>query len=296
LKEATAEGGPSGAKSKLPDPELLPVRVYSDFHEQQERLVLVNPKDHLKSADVFDTVFGTAQVLMTLRGQTWVLPVLDSPDAGSFTGVGQNLPPRRYRVVPGATTGGSIRVLAAKHVPSMKTDDDDVVDPRRLAVVLATDPLSPTAEHAFYLLEVQSDATNAFQQIMQDQHDQQQLKPFLGGGASGSGSTRNGGLGSVLAESVTVSPCGRRMAWTDTDGRICIMTLPVYGTNTTNSQAPPTYAILPRENEMGEPMSGELADLVWSPGGRYIAVRHYAKNQVRSTKVRTVYFIANSTE
>lgn len=240
----------------------LNIQVYSDFHEQQERFIEVNPaKDMSSSADIFATGFGTVNVLMTLRGQTWVVPTIPSLKAHTkYQGGGQNLPPRRYRVAPGSLTGGSMRVLRSVSVPLLVDQS-----PRRMAILLATDPSSPTAEHAMYFIEIQSNATNLF-------NDLDSLpEPFLGGHKNG-GSTAQGGLGSVNADSLKVSPCGRRLAWTDTDGRICVMTIPVY-------KADAKYVVLPKQNELGEPMIGTGADLSWSPGGRYLAVQHNAANQ-----------------
>ena len=162
--------------------------------------------------------------------------------------------------------GGMVRVLAVKHVPNPVEDD---LRDRRLAIILATDPMSPTAEHAFYLIETQSDVTPLFLDL------DTVPKPFLGGHVSG-GPTALGGLGSVKPDSVTVSPCGRRIAWTDTDGRICVMTTPQFQDLTLESL---NYVVLPKENEQGEPMIGDEVELVWSPGGRYLAVNHSAKNQ-----------------
>ena len=241
-------------------PQLLPIHIYSDFHDQQERLILANPIEHMLFADVFQTAHGTTNLLATLRGQTWVLPVQAKATDNEYQGSGQNMPARRYRVVPGAMTGGMMRVLTSRNVPLLLEET-----PRRLSVVLATDPLSPTAEHAFYLVETQSDISSAFADLTN------LPEPFLGGRKIG-GSTRDGGLGSVRDDSVTISPCGRRMAWADTDGRILVMTLPVYSPNA-------TYTKLNDENEMGEPMDGTMARLLWSPGGRYLAVEHQARNQ-----------------
>ncbi|GKY93424.1 hypothetical protein MPSEU_000309900 [Mayamaea pseudoterrestris] len=238
----------------------LAIQIYSDFHELQERQIMVDPTMHLTAGDVFDTAHGSKSFLATLRGQTWVLPVVDKVSDKMYQGSGQNLPPRRYQVVPGAMTGGMMRVLTSRNVPLLLEDG-----PRRLSVVLATDPLSPTAEHAFYLVETQADGANVFGDL------KHLPEPFLGGKQRG-GSTRDGGLGSVKAESVTVSPCGRRMAWADTDGRILVMSLPLYIPNA-------TYTELNSENELGEPMDGSLATFTWSPGGRYLAVEHQARNQ-----------------
>jgi C-terminal processing protease CtpA/Prc len=249
------------AKGKTVDPVLLPIQVYSDFHEQQERMIKANAVQHMSFADVFDTAYGTTSLIATMRGQTWVLPVSNQISNLEYQGAGQNLPPRRYRVVPGATTGGMMRVLKTLHVPLLAD-----TSPRRLAVVLATDPKSPTAEHAFYLIEVQSDATNAFGNLTH------LPVPFLGG-SNGGGSTRSGGLGSVIATSAQISACGRRMAWADTDGRINVMTLPIYLKSA-------NYHTVNAENENGEPMDGTTdVTLTWSPGGRYLAVEHQARNQ-----------------
>ena len=98
-----------------------------------------------------------------------------------------------------------------------------------------------------------------------------------------------GGLGSVMADTLVVSPCGRRAAWTDTDGRIVAMTIPPIVVADSADRRRRTLAnpaakltVLPEENESGEPMIGTNAyDLVWSPGGRYLAVSHTARNQFR---------------
>ena len=252
-------------------PAALQLKVLSDFHEQQERLVKVDLTKHLSTtADILDLQFGTTVTLLTLRGQLWVAPVVDQVDSTPYQGAGQNLPARRYRVLPGAMTGGSMRVLAAVHVPlSSNQDEDDLaLKKKRIAVVLATDPTSPTAEHAFYLVPIQPDSVNRFTDV------NHMPEPFVGGHGKG-GSTRDGGLGSVRADSVKVSPCGRRMAWADKDGRICVMTLPLFGNNAT------AYHVLPRENELGEPIDGDLSDFSWSPGGRYLAIEHGARNQFK---------------
>ena len=159
-------------------------------------------------------------------------------------------------------------------------NQDDKKSARRLALILATDPTSPTAEHAFYLVETQGSAASVF-------NDLNHLPaPFLGGG---SGVDTDDGIGAVLGsiypESVMVSPCGRRMAWTDTNGRICVMNLPLYhDMNTTtimqpNAKKHPPYSVLPDKNELGEPMVGTSdTRLYWSPGGRYLAISHFARN------------------
>jgi hypothetical protein len=260
----------AGAAAPLNNPSKIAIQVLSDFHEAQERLVPVNIASHLQHADVLTLPSGQIATLLTLRGQTWMTPVLhDTSQMQPYAGAGQNMPPRRYRVAPGALTGGTMRILKSIHVPLYTDDDDMSLWGQRLAVVLATDPVSPTAEHAFYLLPIQESVLSAFSDL------EHSPKPFIGGHVSG-GSTKAGGLGSIKAESVTVSPCGRRLAWADTDGRIAVMTLPLFHEqyNTTVQ-----YALLPDTNELGEDIDGTEADLVFSPGGRYLAITHYASNK-----------------
>jgi len=266
LSSSEIEGLLSSSSSPM-KPKKLDIAVMSDFHEMQERMIPTKVPGHLTGVDVFSTIFeGTLNVLMTLRGQTWVLPVPEKERTVSYQGAGQNLPPRRYRIAPGSLTGGSMRILNALNVPLLPSDEDE--DTRRYAVLLATDPKSATGEHAFYLVEIQSDATPSFGDL------EQLPAPFLGGHVNG-GSVKAGGLGSVVYQSMTISPCGRRLAWADTDGRICVMTLPIY----TEDNVTPTFTVLPKENELGQPMDGSISLLYWSPGGRYLVVQHYAKNQ-----------------
>ena len=252
----------SGESSTL---HRLPIMVHSDFSEHQERLLPVKTLRHLKSADVYDTTVGSTHFLMNLRGQVWVAPVIKD-GLKTYEGAGMNIPERRYRVAPGAMLGGVVRILTTLHVPNPVEDGSTN---RRLAVVLATDPLTDTAEHAFYLIETQSDLVPSFLDL------DHLPKPFLGGHISG-GSTKDGGLGSVRANSLTVSPCGRRLAWTDTDGRIGVMNMPQYQ-DLSDKEA--VYEILATENELGESMMGDEVDLAFSPGGRYLAINHNAKNQ-----------------
>lgn len=254
----------SGHSSEL---KRLPIVVYSDFQHDQERIVPVDIMDHFTSGDVYEAVTGSTQMLMTLRGQLWVAPVTDD-DVPIYQDAGKNLPARRYRVAPGAMMGGVTRILAAMHVPNPVEDEKS---DRRLAVILATDPLTPTAEHAFYLIETQAGASPLFV-------DMEQLpKPFLGGIVSG-GSTKDGGLGSVKTDTLAMSPCGNRMAWSDTDGRIVVMNLPQYQELDNN---PVEYVVLPKENELKEPMIGDDVTLSFSPGGRYLTIEHHAKNRFR---------------
>eukprot|EP00977_Amphora_coffeiformis_P005655 scaffold1189_cov194-Amphora_coffeaeformis.AAC.12 len=256
------------ADASVTEPDLIAIQVVSDFHETQERLIPFNLPSHWINGDVVSLPSGQISVLLTLRGQTWMAPILhDTSLSKPYQGGGQNMPPRRYRVAPGALTGGAMRILNSINVPLH--GDDPVVWARRLALILATDPLSPTAEHAFYLLPIQENAPSAFADL------EHAPRPFLGGHVNG-GSTKDGGLGSVRSESVSVSPCGRRVAWTDTDGNIAVMTLPLF-----HQQYDTTvqFTILPDTNELGEPMDGTLVDLLWSPGGRYLAITHAAQNK-----------------
>jgi C-terminal processing protease CtpA/Prc len=281
-----AETDPAMTRSEVPSPDhhsghsteltRLPIIVHSDFSTSQERIVPVSLTKHLRSADVYYTAVGSTHMLMTLRGQIWVAPVVPNSEVPPYAGAGMNLPERSYRVGPGAMMGGLVRILGSRHVPNPIEDD---TSDRRLAVALATDPLSPTAEHALYLIETQSDIIPIFLDL------DDLPTPFLGGHASG-GSTAVGGLGSIKSDSMVVSPCGRRMAWTDTDGRIVVMTLPHYQ-NVTNLERV-VYTVLPNENELGEPMMGDEVDLSWSPGGRYLAVNHNARNQFRVISIADV--------
>jgi len=265
----------SGHSTKL---KRLPIEIYSDFQSEQERIIPVDILEHFKYGDVFETITGSTQMLLTLRGQVWVAST--AHDAlPSYEDTGKNLPARRYRVAPGSTMGGVTRVLAAMHVPNPVEDD---ISDRRLAVILATDPLTVTAEHAFYLIETQPGASPLFV-------DMDRLpKPFLGGIVSG-GSTKDGGLGSIKADTLAMSPCGNRMAWSDTDGRIVVMNLPQYqeldngdggdDESSTLKQSTAKFVVLPQKNELDESMVGDEVELVFSPGGRYLSIQHNAQNQ-----------------
>ena len=251
---------------------VLPISILSDLQNLHERLLPVSHAGYvrfLNHIDAFETPYGTMSALLTIRGQLWVNPVIpDLESMYTYEGGGMNMPARRYRVAPGSMTGGMTRILVAKMVPQPEKYT-------RTSIVLATDPLSPTAELAFYLVEALADGTPAFAEV------DDLPKPYIGGHISG-GSVQVGGLGSINRDSVTVSPCGRRVAWTDTDGRICAMSLPRLGdywsVNATDVSG--QYTVLPQENENGQPMVGVGAELTWSPGGRYLAIGHTARNQM----------------
>ena len=244
----------------------LDIHVYSDFNELHERVLPNTFPKGMTSVDVYENAFGTVSALLGVRGQLFVAPVVSDPPTVSYQGAGMNMPPRRYRVGPGSMAGGLVRILTCKTVPMPQ---EESMSTRRLAVILATDPLSHTAEHAFYMVETQSDSAPSFVDPIE------LPTPFLGGHVNG-GSVAEGGLGSVDPDTVTVSPCGRRLAWTDTDGRIAVMNLPMYQTDVVDDYH---YTVLPPTNELDEAMVGIDAALSWSPGGRYLAVTHTAKNQ-----------------
>lgn len=247
--------------------ERLPISVYSDFNNLHERVVrLHNPTD-VSTLDFFQTSYGTISALTAARGQLFVNPVIkDIKATNAFTGSGMNIPPRRYRVAPGSMSGGFVRILGAWFITSQ---DDEI---SRRSLVLATDPLSSTAELAFYILD--TSAQSAVEFI--NSHDLP--RPLIGGHING-GSVSQNGLGSIDVSSVTVSPCGRRVAWTDTDGRIVCMTIPISQGKAIPET--PVLSLLPDRNENDEPMIGIGSVLNFSPAGRYLAIEHSAKNQFR---------------
>ena len=76
---------------------------------------------------------------------------------------------------------------------------------------------------------------------------------------------------------MSVSPCGRRFAFTDTDGRIVVVTIPT--TSATEVEGGIDVVVLPSTNEIGQPLIGEGdTALVWSPGERYLAIENTARN------------------
>lgn len=261
--------------SYISPPHPINIAVYSDFNLQQERRFVAAIPEHVTSVDVFLTPFKQIKVLLGLRGQVWVTPVLSdiSPEAAtSFTGgTGQSLPLRRYRVIPGSNVGGIVRVLAARYIPTGKVSNNT-------ALILATDPLSPTAELAFYLVDCGGSTAPTFLAV------DELPTPILGGHLSSGGSTRAGGLGSIYADTLQVSPCGRRAAWVDTDGRIMAITIPNISTTGAKSKKRQYQPVqvklikLKRMNNRRQPITG-FCLLTWSPAGRYIAITHNAANQ-----------------
>ena len=157
----------------------------------------------------------------------------------------------------------------------------------RLALILATDPLSPTGEHAFYLIRTDAMASPAFgfaalYEYGDSVADTGLPAPFIGGHLESGGSIKEGGLGSVYADSIKISSCGRRFAFTDTDGRIVVVTIHTTTVKTENGRnlQGVNMLVLPPENEIGQPLVGNgETELVWSPGGRYLAIGHSARNQ-----------------
>lgn len=234
----------------------MPLALYSDFNLQQERRFYVKLPFDLTSIDIFPTIYKQRYALLGMRGQAFVSPVVSVKPKDSFTGMGEMLPPRGYKLMPSSSLGGITRVLALKHIPS----NNKLSNPH--ALVLATDPLSHSAEHAFYVLPCDSSIKPFFS--VEDIP-----LPIYGG------HTKHGGIGSVKEDSLEVSPCGRRAAWLDTDGRVTIMTLPK---EELEEGEEVETLVLPQENDRGEPMVGDMM-LTWSPGGRYLAIEHSARNQ-----------------
>jgi len=254
-------------KPKAFDPISLPIAVFSDFNNLHERTIPLKNSADVSTTDIYDTAYGTLSALMVARGQLFVNPVRDTCSSTPYDGGAMNMPSRRYRITPGSMTGGLIRVLGAWNIPNLPNQNEENVS--RMSIVLATDPLSITAEMAFYLIETSSESIVEFADISD------LPIPFFGGHVNG-GSVKDGGLGSIYVDSVTVSSVGNRIAWTDTDGRIVVLTLP----NSVNIKVDnKDYAILPSVNENDEPMKGIEAGLTWSPGGRYLAIEHNARNQ-----------------
>lgn len=252
-----------GKTSKL-SPSKLPIAVYSDFNHLHERLIpLRNPLD-VTTIDVFDGGYGMVSALMAARGQLFVNPVVDDiSDPSPYGGGGMNIPQRRYRVAPGSTTGGMVRIFGAWFIANQQSSLE------RTALILATDPMSMTAEIAFFLVDAAAGSAVNFADV----HNLP--KPLVGGHTSNE-SESDTRLGSIKVESVSVSPCGRRVAWADIDGLIRVMALPVPGMDEKVS-----VHDLPQVNESGEPVLGIEATLVFSPSGRYIAIEHNARNQFR---------------
>ena len=75
------------------------------------------------------------------------------------------------------------------------------------------------------------------------------------------GSSREGGLGSVLPDSLVISPIGKYAAFTDTEGRLSLLN------------------IEKGEVKIVETWIAEFRDLKFSPGGRYLGFTHNARNQ-----------------
>ena len=170
----------------------------------------------------------------------------------------------------------------------------DVDSGERIALVLATDPLSPTGEHAFYLIRTDAGSSPSFGFAALyeygDYVDNTGLPaPFIGGHLDTGGSTRDGGLGSVYADTIKISPCGRRFAFTDTDGRIVVITIPTstpIAVDNSRRLEEVDVLVLPQQNEIGQPMVGDSdTSLEWSFGGRYLAIEHSARNQFKVISV-----------
>lgn len=93
--------------------EPLPIAVYSDFSNMQERLLPLNIPSHLTGFDAYDTSYQTVSTLINVRGQSFVAPVEAENENEGYGGGGRNMPMRRYKVAPGTGGGGLTRVLVS---------------------------------------------------------------------------------------------------------------------------------------------------------------------------------------
>ena len=64
----------------------LPIAVYSDFSNMQERLLPIQIPHHITTIDAYSTSYGTISTLLTARGQTFLAPVI--PDIKSIPQAG----------------------------------------------------------------------------------------------------------------------------------------------------------------------------------------------------------------
>ena len=267
----------------------LPIAVYSDFSHMQQRVIPLEVSDKALF-DAYATPYGVS-ALLTTRGQTFVAPVVIPDQAsipkGNYGGGGRNMPPRRYKVAPGTGGEGMVRIMCAINIPLPTTGDDSG---ERFALVLATDPLSPTGEHAFYIIRTDAMASPSFGfAALYDMDTVEETGlpvPFLGGHLESGGSAKDGGLGTIYPETVVISQCGRRFAYANTDGRIVVATVPIHPKGDDEMLgrhlASVDMIVLPWENEIDQPMIGKRdRNLVFSPGGRYLAIEHSAKNQFK---------------
>jgi len=288
---SSLKGNNNQESNTVPSIQQLPIAVYSDFSNMQERLLPIQIPHHVTTLDAYSTSYGVS-TLVTARGQTFVAPVIADLKGITVTGYGgggRNMLPRRYKVAPGTGGGGLVRILSAKHVPQPSTTSSPKDSGQRLALLLATDPLSPTGEHAFYLMRTDAKSSPAFGFAALYEYgdyvvDTGLPAPFVGGHLETGGSTKEGGLGSVYEDTIKISPCGRRFAFTDTDGRIVTMTIPTTPVKTEDGRnlQEVNIAVLPPVNEINQPLIGaDDTELVWSPGGRYLAIEHSARNQFK---------------
>ena len=94
----------------------LPIAVYSDFSNMQERLIPLNIPHHITTLDAYATPYGTISTLLTARGQTFVAPVIPTKGIPQtvYGGGGRNMPARRHKVAPGSGGGGLVRILVSE--------------------------------------------------------------------------------------------------------------------------------------------------------------------------------------
>eukprot|EP00520_Triparma_pacifica_P000252 CAMPEP_0118636086 /NCGR_PEP_ID=MMETSP0785-20121206/2425_1 /TAXON_ID=91992 /ORGANISM="Bolidomonas pacifica, Strain CCMP 1866" /LENGTH=1007 /DNA_ID=CAMNT_0006527169 /DNA_START=30 /DNA_END=3049 /DNA_ORIENTATION=- len=229
IEGCIASGTPTAGKK-------LDLIIQSDFSQTHEHLVTVQLNKHISNVDVVRTKYGQVNALLTVRGQGWVAPADDDESTRQTYGGGYSkVPLRRYRLAPGYMNGGSMRVMAVKSVNETHS------------LILATDYESKSgAEENFYLLrsDGKGEVVSSDNAIL-----------------STLGSTREGGLGSVIADSIAVSPTGKLAAFFDTDGRLCVLD------------------ITKGELKVVKTWIREFSELKFSPGGRYLGFTHSARNQ-----------------
>ena len=97
----------------------LPIAVYSDFSNMQERIIPLEVPEHITTLDAYSTSYGSVSTLLTARGQTFVAPVIEDTKSipqSKYSGGGRNMPARRYKVAPGTGGGGLVRILVSMSV------------------------------------------------------------------------------------------------------------------------------------------------------------------------------------
>ncbi len=75
LRESNEKRNPDDS-DPIQETQQLPIAVYSDFSNMQERLIPLSVANHLSTIDAYATSYGTISTLLTARGQTFVAPVI----------------------------------------------------------------------------------------------------------------------------------------------------------------------------------------------------------------------------